>query len=301
MFGRFTNQLTCLPLSYSFHTSSLTKAASPGLKVNLAKLRKKTGYSLSVCKKALEESSQDVTQAEAWLKSQAQAHGWAKAQKLEGRNTTQGLLGVQLGADRAAMVELKCETDFVARNGNFVSLLQVVAATCLEQKPLGSDGQVKLGRDQMDGMVKLGRDQMDGMVTMDGKTLADVVALNIGQIGENIVLGGGTVVQVGPGVRLAGLTHPSANDQVEREKLQYGRYAAIMAYSGSEEGGVARQMCQHIIGMAPTAVNNEEDKENSLVHQKFLLDETVTVGELCKAEGIEVHSFVRMEVGQSEQ
>jgi len=289
MFGRLTNQLTCLPLSYSFHTSSLSKAASPGLKVNLAKLRKKTGYSLSICKKALEESEQDVSQAEAWLKSQAQAHGWAKAQKLEGRNTTQGLLGVQLAGDRAAMVELKCETDFVARNGKFLSLLQIVASTCLEQQPLGGEGQVKLGKDSMDGMV-----------AKDGKSLADVVALNIGQIGENIVLGGGTVLQVGEGVRLAGLTHPSASHQVDREKLQYGRYAAIMAYSGVEkEGGVARQVCQHIIGMAPTAVDNEEDKENSLVHQKFLLDETLSVGQFCQEEGIEVHSFVRMEVGQS--
>ena len=68
----------------------------------------------------------------------------------------------------------------------------------------------------------------------DRKTLADVVALNIGQLGENIVLGGATLLQVRPGARLAGLTHPSASIHQNSEKLQYSRYGAIMAYTGQE-------------------------------------------------------------------
>ena len=137
MFIRLSPQL----LSCSLHTSPSLHlaAAAAATKSSLGKLRKKTGYSLSICKKALEESGQDMAKAELWLREQAQAQGWAKAQKLEGRNTQQGLLGVQVVGDKAALVELNCETDFVARNAKFHSLLQVVASTCIN-KPIDGDG-----------------------------------------------------------------------------------------------------------------------------------------------------------------
>ena len=50
------------------------------------------------------------------MQEQAQAQGWSKAQKLEGRNTTQGLIGMFVEGNCGAMVELNCETDFVAKN-----------------------------------------------------------------------------------------------------------------------------------------------------------------------------------------
>jgi elongation factor Ts len=60
------------------------------------------------------------------LKEQAQAQGWNKAQKLEGRNTTQGLIGLYVEGNSGAMVELNCETDFVAKNNKFHTLLNEV-------------------------------------------------------------------------------------------------------------------------------------------------------------------------------
>ena len=54
---------------------------------------------------------------------QAQAQGWSKAQKLEGLNTTQGLIGLYVEGNSGARVELNCETDFVAKNSKFHSLL----------------------------------------------------------------------------------------------------------------------------------------------------------------------------------
>lgn len=53
-------------------------------------LRKKTGYTFANCKKALDMHNGDVVKAESWLKEQAQAMGWSKATKLEGRATKQG-------------------------------------------------------------------------------------------------------------------------------------------------------------------------------------------------------------------
>ena len=69
------------------------------------------------------------------LKEQAQAQGWNKANKLEGRNTSQGLIGVCLSPDEqtATIVELNSETDFVARNKQFHSLLNQIVSVIKDQ------------------------------------------------------------------------------------------------------------------------------------------------------------------------
>jgi len=284
----------------SLSTSSLLTAAAGGAKSDLAKLRKKTGYSLSICKKALGECNQDLALAEKWLVDQAQAQGWAKAQKLQGRNTSQGLLGVKIKSNVAAVVELNCETDFVARNGKFVSLLDNIATMCV--KKIVSDP------DHKEGKTRISKEQVAAITVEEGKTLADMVALNIGQIGENIALGGVTVFKAGPGVKLSGLSHPSSGNP-DLGKLQFGRHVAVMAYS-SGVGGIlpegitdtelARQVCQHIIGMAPNSIEDENDKENSLLHQPFLLDEDLKVGQVVKISGMEIIDFVRSEVGRGD-
>ena len=61
-----------------------------------------------------------------------------------------------------------------------------------------------------------------------------------------------------------------------------------------------KQLCQHIVGMAPTSDNNEEDKENSLLHQTFLLDEERKVSEVLDSAEVTVIDFVRAEVGRSD-
>lgn len=73
--------------------------------------------------------------------------GWTKATKLQGRQTTQGLIGVLSKNNIAAMVELNCETDFVARNEHFQNMVDTVANACLqkasEQNVAGNLVQVK--------------------------------------------------------------------------------------------------------------------------------------------------------------
>lgn len=69
-------------------------------------------------------------QAESWLRSQAQAHGWEKATKLQGRATAQGLVSILSSQHNAVMMEVNCETDFVARNKKFQSLVQKLTNSC---------------------------------------------------------------------------------------------------------------------------------------------------------------------------
>lgn len=280
-----------------FHVS----AESNSSKSDLAAIRKKTGYSLSICKKALSENNNDLKLAEEWLKEQAQAQGWAKAQKLQGRNTSQGLVGVRVKGDIAAVVELNCETDFVARNKKFMSILDSMATTCLNLPP---PADLQTFHTQLVNSADVGL-----LKTESGSSLADLIALNIGQIGENMAIGSASVIfcKPGSGVKLAGLSHP--NLEGSKDTLLFGRYITLMAYTQSGEGvypeglseeRLVTQICQHIIGMAPTSVENEEEKENSLLHQPFLIDEDMKVGELTAAAGIKILHFLRREVGRHE-
>lgn len=113
-----------------------------------------------------------------------------------------------------------------------------------------------------------------------------------------------------PGVKLSGLSHPSSSSgSFDTEKLQFGRCASVVAYTSHSEGvlpegltdaSLARQLCQHIIGMAPNAIEDENDKENSLLYQTFLLDEDLKVGQIVKTSGMEIVDFVRSEVGRAD-
>ena len=240
------------------------------------------------------ETNNDVTQAERWLKEQAQAQGWAKAQKLQGRNTSQGLLGVLVRQQTAALVQLNCETDFVAKNAEFVSLLRQVADGCI---------QSAASTDQPWLQSAVSQDEMGSLESCEaGKTLGDLVALNIGRIGENITLGSASLFSAGAGVKVAAQCHPSVGSQ---PGWVCGRYAAVLAYTNTstgleeeEENTLVKQLCQHIVGLAPTVINDENDMENSLLHQTFLMDEERKVKEVVEEAGINILQFIRTEVGR---
>ncbi len=79
---------------------------SSAAKSQLAVLRKKTGFPLGKCKEALSSTKDSLEAAEEWLYSQAKTEGWAKVEKLKGRAAKQGLIGLLIRENRAAMVEV---------------------------------------------------------------------------------------------------------------------------------------------------------------------------------------------------
>lgn len=91
---------------------------------DVKKLREKTGAGMMDVKKALEEADGDFARAERILKEL----GKATAAKRSGRATNEGRIFAHIGGDTAALVELACETDFVARNETFVALGNQLAA-----------------------------------------------------------------------------------------------------------------------------------------------------------------------------
>jgi len=258
----------------------------------LGQLRKKTGYSLSLCKKALAENDQDVGKAKAWLDEKAQAEGWNKANKLEGRNTTQGLIGLQATkcGTAAAMVELNSETDFVARNKSFHILLNSIVEVCLARaQSLSSDAQVSVEH--------MNKSALGEVQTPEGKTLADLVALNIGQIGENLILKRAVLFKTGQcqsnqETKLCALTHPFTAASVA--DVAYGRFGSVLAYSADKtnkkvmpEGqtieSLTKQVCQHVIGMNPASVG-DPNKEPEIVAKeakKTIVEEPRGEGEMA--------------------
>ncbi|XP_020291728.1 elongation factor Ts, mitochondrial [Pseudomyrmex gracilis] len=264
----------------------------------LSKLRKKTGYTFANCKKALELHENDVDKAEAWLKEQAQQQGWVQAAKLQGRNTTQGLIAVTVDGSHAAVAEINCETDFVARNKKFHNLAETVVTAILNHTK-SQEVQTEVQR------TIFHTDSLKSLAAPDGKSLADHSALTIGNLGENITLRRALAISVSlPNVTLFGCTHPAPMNPIP---VSFGKYGALVAIKCKHSDHMlGTQLCQHIIGMDPQKIGNPRedephnniDEETCMIYQEFLLDPSLSVQQLLDDVEAEIMSFARFEVGE---
>ena len=135
------------------------------IKAQLVKeLRELTGAGMMECKKALTEAEGEIDKAIDVLRTR----GLAAAAKKAGRATNEGLVVCQVAADQrsAAMAEVNCETDFVARNEVFAQLAQKIAAAILANDPADLDDL--------------------GALQIDGQSVEDLITEGIHTIGENI-------------------------------------------------------------------------------------------------------------------
>ncbi|XP_017117187.1 elongation factor Ts, mitochondrial [Drosophila elegans] len=291
----------------ALHSTRQLYAATGGTggleKSALAALRKKTGYTFANCKKALEKHNNDIGLAEKWLHEQAQSLGWTKATKLADRATAQGLIGVLIRGNRGAMVELNCETDFVARNDTFKRFVDHVACMCLHYTDLTDfDGDLwKLGFDA---------DALKNLRTEEGRTLGDHLALLIGAIGENATIRRALCFKVNNDLKLVGYAHPAPTNVGTTEGItQVGKYGAIVAYRSEQkllDFEFHKSICQQIVGMKPVKIGEydkdkpaeNKDDETCLIHQEYLLDADKTVGEVLQEHSCEIVDYHRFECGE---
>ena len=280
----------------TIHTNYLLCYGSK--KTLLSKLRKKTGYTFVNCKKALEIHENDMEKAEQWLNEQAQAQGWVQATKLQSRITSQGLIAMITNDKYGALVEINCETDFVARNNKFHDLAETVLNTVLKQG-------MSLEQSSLVNKTMLDPESINELVANDGKSLGDHSALTIGTVGENINIRRAMCMSVQPGVYLYGCTHPAPLNPLPSS---YGRYGALVALKSNKKNEVlGMQLCQHVIGMNPIKVgdakvdtpNENIDDEPIMLYQEFLLDPSLSVQQLLQSEQAEVLDFVRFEMGET--
>ncbi|XP_078287429.1 elongation factor Ts, mitochondrial isoform X2 [Rhinoraja longicauda] len=271
----------------------------------LIKLRKKTGYSFTNCKKALENFNSDLQQAEAWLHEQAHKEGWSKASKLQGRKTTEGLIGLLQDGNSAVLVEVNCETDFVARNVKFQQLVQQTATVTLEHC------RSKLVTTTDYAKSSLMAEEINQLKTpVDSRTLADQLALAIGNLGENMAIRRAAWVAAPSDWYIGTYVHGQLPaDSPSLTKMVFGKYGALVIYRALEQNckvnvsEVGRRLGQHIVGMTPLTVGSiddppGDDSETKMLAQPFLLDPGTTVGQFLHTNGVSVLDFVRYECGE---
>jgi len=127
-------------------------------------LREKTSAGMMDCKKALTATNGDFEAAVTWLREK----GLAAVAKKAGRIAAEGLVGIVADGSGAAMVEVNCETDFVAKNPDFQAFVKDLAGVVLASKP--------------------GNVEALAAAAMGGKTVKDVLTDKIATIGENMTL-----------------------------------------------------------------------------------------------------------------
>jgi len=194
-------------------------------------LRDITGAGMMDCKTALQETGGDMEAAVDWLRKK----GIAKADKKAGRTAAEGLIGVASNGEKAIMIEVNSETDFVARNADFQEIVRNILKVALD-----TDGSL----DAVSAAAYPG----------SGKSVAETIKDAVGTIGENMSLRRAASLSVQPGV-VATYVHNSAADGL-------GKMGVLVAIEtdGDKEAAAAfgRQVAMHVAATNPLALTAAE-------------------------------------------
>jgi elongation factor Ts len=202
-------------------------------------LREKTGAGMMDCKKALSESAGDFAKAEEWLRKK----GVASAAKKGTRVAAEGLIGIKLSDDGklGAMVEVNAETDFVARNAEFVKLTQDIVAHIAQNNP--ADLEALLAQ------------------SMGGKTVRDAVTEKIATIGENLTVRRFVRFQVESAGVVGAYLH--SNNRV-------GALVEVLGSSGAEAKSLAIELAMQLTAMRPAYVCRDQVPADVIEREKAL-------------------------------
>lgn len=233
--------------------------------------------------------------------------GWAKATKLEGRETAQGLVGVIMNRAKniGAMVEVNCETDFVARNEKFQDFVSLASRACLKYvTDLPESGPDLISRTEFQ------TESLKNLMSSNNKKLADEMALMIGSVGENAQLKRAVCFKVPSSIQLIGMSYPSpTNTVVADDEVQSGSIGTIIGVRSQTEitDELKKNLCLQVIGSNPLKIGNKEndkpakdvDDETCLIYQEYLFDTSVKVGELLVDRQIEIVDYQRYKCGEN--
>lgn len=154
--------------------------------------------------------------------------------------------------------------------------------------------------------IPLNGEQIKNLRGHDSKLLSDHLALMIGAVGENASFKRALCFKAQDGVHLSGYAHPSSTKQRDVLLGRLGAVVALTGQPGADIDKIGKEICQHIVGLNPRKIGSSEDKpakdkeeETCLIHQEFLLDDEVTVGEVLKQNGVEVVDFKRFACGEN--
>lgn len=272
----------------------------------VAELRARTDSPMMECKKALTEADGDMTRAEEILRVKL----GNKAGKAASRITAEGVVAAAVKGAAGAVIEVNCETDFVARNENFRAFVSDLARQAA-----------------FTGTVELSAFLASTFVGDDSKTVEEYVKESISTLGENIVVARFVSVGTENGV-IGSYVHSDAK-----------KGALVVAEGESTDAakGAARDIAMQAVALRAPYLNREgvptevieaekaiyrsqaaeegkpeamQDKiaegrlnkyfkDATLVEQAFIKDDKKTVAQVAKEAGSTITQFVRFEVGQS--
>ncbi|CUA80079.1 MULTISPECIES: translation elongation factor Ts [Anoxybacillus] len=264
-------------------------------------LREKTGAGMMDCKKALTETNGDMEKAIDWLREK----GMAKAAKKADRIAAEGTTLIEVDGNTAVILEVNSETDFVAKNEGFKTLVKELADHLLKHKPATVEEALQ--------------QKMD-----NGATVEEHINAAIAKIGEKITLRRFAVVEKDNNAAFGAYLHMG------------GRIAVLTVLEGTTNSDIAKDVAMHIAAINPKYVSrdevsaeeiarerevlkqqalNEGKPENivekmvegrlgkffediCLLEQSFVKNPDVKVRQFVESNGATVKSFIRYEVGE---
>lgn len=267
---------------------------------DVKELREKTGAGMLDCKKALQESEGNMEKAIDWLREK----GISKAAKKESRIAAEGLSEILVDGNKAVILEINSETDFVAKNAEFTNFVSLLAKVVLENCPKTMEEAMELP-------------MSDGTVN---SSLINLIA----KIGEKISFRRFEIVEKNDNQVFGVYNHQNL-----------GKINVITILDG-DNSEIARDVAMHVAAMNPgylsrsdvpeDVINHEKDvikkqaieegkpaeiaekmvngrinkfyKEVCLLEQPFIKDPDLDVAGYAKANNMAVVKFVRFEVGE---
>ena len=269
---------------------------------DVMRLREATGVGMMDCKKALTEADGDFDQAIDLLRKKGQKVAAARSD----RDATEGAIVSAVTPDGATgvLVEVNSETDFVARNEQFVAFAESLAALALATRP-DSLGAFR-------------------SATLDGQTVAEALVQKTGQVGEKIDVRRVSVLTAGDGGTVVAYIHPGAKLGVlvemtgDGDLAAAGRDVAMQAAAMNPIAAVRADVPQDVqdketeIGREQARAEGKPEamldkiadgklnryfKDNVLVEQPFVKDSSMTVEKMLASKGAGLRRFVRFALG----
>jgi elongation factor Ts len=262
-------------------------------------LREKSGAGMMDSKRALVETKGDMEAAIDWLRTK----GLAKAAKKSGRTAAEGLVAVQVSGGCGVVIEVNSETDFVAKNEEFQTMVASIASAAL-------------GASDLEALAA---------TSINGKSVAEMVTDKIATIGENMALRRMGALE---GTQVVSYIHNAA-------AAGMGKIGVLVALSAQNEA-FGRQVAMHIAAANPQSLGAEDldpvvvEREKNvlseqaresgkpeqviekmivgrmkkflaevtLLGQAFVINPDLSVATAASEAGVEILGFLRFEVGE---
>jgi len=262
-------------------------------------LREQTGAGMLDCKKALTETNGNMEEAITWLREK----GISKAAKKQTRIAAEGLATAKINGNDAVLVEVNSETDFVAKNPEFVSLVDGIANVILDKKPANMEEAMKL---ELDGTsieetivnktATIGEKLSFRRFELVEKTDNQVFGTYSHMGGKIVTLalleGNDTEVAKDIAMQIAAMRPLYLDrDSVPEERIE--KEKAILTEQAENEGLDSNKL--------PMIVNGRLNKffeEVCLVDQGFVKENKMKVSKYVESKNMKILSFVRYEVGE---